>query len=124
MSAPLPPISEADAVVLLRAAMYSPTLLEVARERLRQIEGEDWSAAHDDTHTASQLSEAGICYLTTADLQVKHAPRALPPCFIHKNWPWDRKGWKVSADQARNRIKGLALGIAEGDRLKRAALAP
>lgn len=98
------------------AAEASPTLVAVAHERLRQIEVEKYDGMHDALHDGGELSTAGIGYQTTADLQAKFG--SLPSCFWPKTWPFEKSTWKMSSDHFRNRVKGLALGCAEGDRLK------
>lgn len=104
---------------MLAAVQASPTLAAVAHERLRQIEAEGYTPEHDDHHGAGEIAAASDAYLFYANAQVKHG--RLPPCFFPKIWPWARHWWRPVADQFRNRVKGLALGCAEGDRLKRSA---
>lgn len=38
----------------------------IADERARQVEKEDWSAAHDDDHDGGELSLAALCYIAQA----------------------------------------------------------
>ncbi|MDR2097716.1 MAG: hypothetical protein LBP37_04270 [Spirochaetaceae bacterium] len=85
----------------------------ISAERKRQIEEEDFTAAHDDLENADELAIAAACY-------------AMPPRketfrrFINWYWPWNEEMWKPSPD---NRIRELekagALIAAEIDRLLR-----
>lgn len=91
----------------------------IARERLRQIESEGWTAEHDDLQPQGGLAQAAACYASTAAMQSEKGIKLLPKCFIHKNWPWARDWWKPSNDPIRNLEKAGALCAAEIDRLKR-----
>jgi hypothetical protein len=89
----------------------------IAEERQRQIAHHGWSSNHDDEHADGALTAASLSYVMQADAQVKKVK--LPPCFIPKFWPWDRKWWKPSEDPIRNLTKAGALIAAEIDRLQR-----
>lgn len=89
-------------------------------ERNRQIEVEGWTALHDDYHFEGQLGRAACCYASTAKIQIEKGVKTLPSCYIHKDWPWERKWWKPSNDPVRNLEKSGALFIAESERLGRA----
>jgi hypothetical protein len=99
----------------------------ITDERLRQIEGEGWTAEHDEQHTAGELAMVAALYAT---------PR---PVFVYEviagghgfvdPWPVD---WDVEYDKrvpglgdAKQRIRILAkagaLVAAEIDRLQRLA---
>jgi hypothetical protein len=89
---------------------------EVAAERRRQTEHENWTLEHDDTHTAGEMARAAACY-------------ALPPGYLdtihgseyrHPLWPWDWSWWKPK-DRRRDLIRAAALLVAEIERLDRAA---
>ena len=92
----------------------------ITAERDRQIAIEGWTTVHDDTHADGSLAQAAACYAATAAIQSLHDRDTLPPCFIHKEWPWTREWWKPS-DRLRNLEKAGALIAAEIDRLQRLA---
>lgn len=92
---------------------------EIAAERARQIDVENWTPAHDDDeHASGQLARAACCYSWQASLddeyRIKWQDRPAP------SWPWDRKWWK-STTRRRDLIKAGALIVAEIERLDRAA---
>lgn len=99
-----------------RPPMLSGAAL-IAVERKRQIEAEGWTPEHDDAHDLGELLHAAQSYVMVADAQAQRAK--LPPCFIPKFWPWERKWWKPSPDRVRNLVKAGALIAAEIDRLQR-----
>jgi hypothetical protein len=91
----------------------STALSDVMAERLRQINEEGWTPAHDDAHSNGELARAAACYATSAVPVYLANPPAL--------WPWDASWWKPK-DARRDLIRAGALIIAELDRLQRAAL--
>lgn len=86
----------------------SPFMNACIAERFRQIEAEGWDSAHDDIHVRGQLAEAGGCYLLYAGNQVK----------VPIDWPWEDSWWKPR-DFRRDLVRGVALGIAEGEKYDR-----
>jgi hypothetical protein len=94
-------------------------ILEIARERERQIDVEGWSYGHDDTHTGGELLRAAICY---AQHPITHpmARRQLGPGKPCDAWPWDASWWKPKDDR-HDLIRAAALIVAEIERLDRAA---
>lgn len=82
----------------------------IAGERIRQVEGEGWTAEHDDQWKSGELAIAGACY-AAAERWMRFARAA---------WPWDLRWWKPGAT-IRNLVKAGALIAAEIDRLKREA---
>lgn len=91
----------------------------IAQERKRQIEVEEWTTEHDDSHDEGELAKAAACY-------------ALPPgrrdCIVSGSigdcldllWPWDDEWWKPTPDdRIRELVKAGALIAAEIDRLQR-----
>lgn len=92
---------------------------EVFKERFRQIIDEGYSVEHDDKHVNGEIAEAAACYI-------------IPPCDcgdfdcparagVPKRWPWEPEAWKPTPnDRERELIKGLALGLAELERIRRA----
>lgn len=90
----------------------SPFMLAVAAERRRQVEGEHWSAEHDDlNHSRGDLARAGGYYAINA--------RAKPDTAAPGAWPWDSEWWKPT-DFRRNLVKAAALIAAEGEKFDRA----
>ena len=92
----------------------------IARERLRQIEGEGYTPEHDDEHTDQSLAKAAVCYATpnrTAAQAVERWPWANAP-IVHHNIhnPRGRES------RIRELAKAGALIAAEIDRLLRNAL--
>ncbi len=79
--------------------------VDVLAERARQIAGEHWTAAHDDTeHDLEQLAAAAVCYVE--------------PVLVDKYWPWGPEYWKPKA-RRRNLVRAGALILAEIERLDR-----
>lgn len=84
-------------------------------ERRRQIEGEHWTAAHDDKHENGEL-------LCVAAMYYQNASRRLPLTFrddgAPTGWPWDRRWWKPK-NRTSDLIRAGALCMAEDERLRR-----
>lgn len=87
----------------------SPFLIAVIAERNRQPDVEGFDAAHDDKHDKGELARAGAMYLLHAGTVSETMPR---------DWPWERDWWKP-AGYRRDLVRGVALGIAEGDKFDR-----
>lgn len=85
---------------------------EIAAERRRQIEEEDWTPEHDDEHRAGELADAAACY--AAD-DGAHPNEGEPP----SGWPWGANWWKPK-DRRHDLIRAGALIVAEIERLDRA----
>jgi hypothetical protein len=94
-------------------AWASDALRDVAAERRRQIEAEDWTPEHDDEHEDGELALAGAAY---AVVGYTDAGPSEAPAW----WPWDAEWWKPK-DKRRNLVKAAALLLAEIERLDRAA---
>ena len=92
-------------------------IMEIARERERQISVEGWSADHDDGHPNGELAQAAGCYALHAG---QPEPAQVRPGYAPQEWPWDAKWWKPT-DRRRNLVKAGALIVAEIERLDRAA---
>lgn len=95
----------------------TPLMSLVSLERCKQIV-KGYDAKHDDIHTLGQLTMGAICYAQTAFTQV-NSPKPLPPCFHHKDWPWERGSFHAHADPVANLIKAAAMLIAEAERIER-----
>jgi len=108
------------AETLLESLHRHPRLMDVLLERERQINAEGWTPDHDDQHEGGELAVAGACYLEeggtnlTTDEDIEEQG-ICPP----SNWPWAERWWKPTVGPERNLIKGLALGLAELERLDR-----
>lgn len=82
----------------------------IAKERVRQIIEEGWTAEHDQQHQNGEIALAAMIY-------------ACPPwCrdqeLIDDVWPWDKKWWKPTPDDRITELKKAgALIAAEIDRL-------
>lgn len=104
----------------LREQLGSPGARLIAAERLRQVEGENWSPEHDDEHTDDELSYAATAYLWVSRLcQMTTKPERLR-LLRPETWPWDYASFKPSDDPVVNLTKAGALIAAEIDRLLRA----
>ncbi len=94
----------------------------IADERVRQIDAEGWTAAHDDLHDECELLDAALCYSGVAGSQILDGDGgAEAKEMMLGGWPWDRAWWKPSSDPIRNLVKAGALIAAEIDRLQRKA---
>jgi hypothetical protein len=82
----------------------SDAAMDVVVERLRQIAGEGFSAAHDDAHQHGKLAQAATCYAIGGS---------------DRHWPFD-KSWFKRSTYRRDLVKAAALIIAEIERLDRA----
>jgi hypothetical protein len=81
----------------------------IANERLRQIESEGWTPAHDDEHGVEILLLAAQCYRDAA------GEGSAQPTL----WPWDAGWWKPKSRQ-RNLERAGALYQAAADTAERA----
>lgn len=86
---------------ILRKAGCTQALIDVAKERVRQVSEEGWTPEHDDTHTNGALLQAAIAY--AADVQGW--------------WPFGA-GFKPKTERE-NLIRAGALLLAEIERLDR-----
>ncbi len=99
----------------------NPAWNAVVRERVRQVQKEGASLEHDDTHDRGELGAAAICYLEEAYAQVyDHHRGAQVTGLLPDLWPWHEEDWRPAKGPARNLEKGLALGLAELERIHRA----
>ncbi len=113
-----------DAVVrVVRAAAPTPSnsvpqaWLDVQAERRRQITAEGWTPEHDDEHSHGQMARAAACYALAGSSAPNDGTAAL---LVSLAWPWDEQWWKPSTAR-RDMVKACALGLAEIERLDRAA---
>ncbi len=95
----------------------------IAAERLRQLERECYSAAHDDERNdAGELAIAAACYAAySAGLPLYKERRCSGIVEFRDPWPWqdeyDKRG--PDADRIGLLVKAGALIAAEIDRLER-----
>lgn len=102
----------------------STALMDVMRERTRQINEEGWTPDHDDQHDGGELAGAAASYaLNAACLLSPYDGTAIEG--IPYSWPstWGEEWWKPSsANPRRDLVKAAALILAEIERLDRADL--
>jgi len=92
---------------------------DVLAERLRQVEAEGWSAAHDDEHGNGEMARAAASYaLEHAAWTYTETPSARLMEAARSVWPWGKEWWKPSANR-RMLVKAAALILAEIERLDR-----
>lgn len=80
----------------------------IAAERRRQVEGEGWSAEHDDGHDSGEMAIAAAMYAVLGTDATVDSPHTAPSC------------WIKPGDRIRELSKAGALIAAEIDRLQRA----
>lgn len=103
-----------DAIGFIRIEGSVPrALVDVLRERKRQIEAEGFDTYHDDEHFGGDLAAAAGCY---AIFSGEEYPPGHPPEY----WPsqWALHWWKPK-DRRRDLVRAAALLIAEIERLDR-----
>lgn len=88
---------------------------QILAERIRQIDAEGWTEAHDDAHTGGELLLAAWAYLTESDVFGGEPCGDEPP----EGWPWAADWWRPSPDLEKNLVRAGALIAAELDRLER-----
>jgi hypothetical protein len=98
----------------------------ILAERIRQVDGEGWTPAHDDAERREgQLAAAGASYaLAVAQKALVHARTGsldVKPSAPHARWPFSPLAWKP-AGMRRMTVKGAALVLAELARQVRAGL--
>lgn len=85
----------------------------IAEERLRQVEEEGWTFAHDKQYVEEQLAKAAGCYA------MPHLERYYSADDIPLSWPWNSLWWKPTPDdRIRELAKAGALIAAEIDRIQ------
>lgn len=92
-------------------------ILEISRERERQMAGEGWTHEHDDAHSSGEMAKAAACYA----LDASRAPEYRDNSFIRSYWPWDWSWWKPRGAR-KNLIRAAALIVAEIERIDRASI--
>lgn len=108
-------------LLALERAMAGP-LGTIAAERRRQVEGEGWTTAHDDTHLGGEMARAAAVYALNSAGVVRLQFNAETAEVVPQHWPWSLS-WYRPAEPCRALVKAGALIVAELERLDRAALA-
>lgn len=93
----------------------SPFALAVLAERQRQVDGEGWTAEHDDQHEPGEMAAAGAAYALNTRWRRSGSAGVLPLAV----WPWSSDWWRPTTFR-RDLVKSAALIIAEGERHDRA----
>ncbi len=98
----------------------------VLAERVRQVEGEGWTPAHDDqARREGQLAAAGASYaLAVHQKALVHARTGsldVKPSAPHARWPFSPLAWRPAGIR-RMTVKSTALVLAELARQVRAGL--
>lgn len=98
-------------------------ILEIARERERQVVDEGWTPQHDDEHDPGELATAACAYVLNAACLLSPL-NGTPIEFsgdLPVDWPWDESWWKptLNGDGRRDLIKAAALIVAELERMDR-----
>ena len=91
-----------------------PAAVDVLKERCRQVNGEGYSTAHDDSYVGHELPAAAICYAIQAS--------SLPAHRAVFSWPFAAESFKPT-DRRTCLVKAGALILAEIERLDRAEAA-
>lgn len=95
----------------------------IAAERIRQMESEGFTAAHDDQHADGVLARAGACYAMNAgkaaSYEERHGIRMLAQDYMRSpmpaDWPWALDWWKPKT-QMQDLVRAAALLVAEIER--------
>ncbi len=96
-------------------------VLEVARERERQMLEEGFTTDKDDDLVGSALADAAACYAADCRVfrsEIRYGRASEAYTAYIDLWPWSGKWWKPK-DRRRNLIRAAALIIAEIERLDR-----
>lgn len=106
-------------------------LVELFKERVKQILHDHYDFEHDAKHSPGYLARAGAAYALLAEPQkeltiadcggaVKRIVRVFQEDLAEQLWPWDDDSFKPK-DPRRNLVRAAALIIAEIERMDRAA---
>ncbi|MCP4564039.1 MAG: hypothetical protein GY873_30235 [Bosea sp.] len=104
----------------------SQAVADVLAERRRHVEGEGWTAEHDDGHDKAEMAAAALNYTAAAAITVALGGdryKAGPPLDSMGwaiGWRWAPSWWKPGPVR-RMLVKAASLIIAEIERLDRAA---
>lgn len=108
-------------------AEVSRAELDVLFERRRQVQGEGFTAEHDDRHTDGSIAAAAACYAYIGAARNEHEQYLLTKEWwglglspLRNMWRWEWR-WFKPKNRRRNLVKAGALIIAEIERIDRAA---
>lgn len=99
--------------------VFGPGCAAICKERKRQIEVESWTPENDDQYDGGELAKASASYILPEESRsmVQCAWRKIVPLFFPR---WNIDWWKPTPNnRSRELEKGIALGMAEIDRLER-----
>lgn len=96
----------------------SKALTSVIMERAKQVEKYRFHADHDDDYSGGTLAEMGIAYTRLAIIQERKSISSNDP---HFRWPISMRAYRPEPTARENLVKGIALMIAELERMDRAA---
>lgn len=123
-------IQQAQEALAWLQTSLTPALVDVMNERRRQQEKEGWTPEHDDQHDDFSLAKAASVYFACASAGT--ADRAVmdefglrgTPGELQKLWPlsWDI-AWLKPKSRRQDLVRGVALGLAEIERIDRAEAA-
>lgn len=108
LDAPIKRLMELD-----QASVFA--IADIAAERVRQIDKEGWTPAHDNQHGLGEMAKAAAAYAIAPHTSTKHE-YSLRPSF----WPWGQQWWKPGSPH-RNCVRAGALLVAELARHLRSA---
>ncbi|HGM7391628.1 TPA: hypothetical protein ACKQF4_001900 [Pseudomonas aeruginosa] len=108
---------ESRSTPVAQAVQVPQAWLDVQAERRRQITAEGWTPDHDDAHSHGEMARAAACYALAGSSAPNDGTAAL---LVSLAWPWDEQWWKPTTTR-RDLVKACALGLAEIERLDRAA---
>lgn len=115
-----PDHAQLRATPLSLPALTGRGLADVLAERVRQIDVEHYTLAHDLLHHPGELGLASASYLNTAIDQLHGKEH--DPAEEADTWPWQREAWRPGTARE-NIVKALAIGLALLDRIDAAPAA-
>lgn len=112
-------VYELEYVLKLVKSYFGPGAAKGCAERLRQIQVKGFTPENDDQYDGGELAKASASYILPEESRsmVQCAWRKIVPLFFPR---WNIDWWKPTPNnRSRELEKGIALGMAEIDRLKR-----
>lgn len=103
------------------AEAASKALELVIAERKRQIEQIGYTSEHDDQYDPGELSGAGAAYILHAACEMHPIGDSFDAGDVPPGWCWPEDRFNPKTP-ARNLIMGVALAIAELERMERAGV--
>lgn len=97
-------------------------ILEISRERERQMAVEGWSHEHDDKHDNDEMAFAAACYaIGSREVHrgIVDADQGVSATISARLWPWELRWWKPKK-RRQDLVRAAALLVAEIERLDRA----